>query len=336
MSSYSLRNSRLSPNRARQSTSTPTDIARALTAFSDLANENSAQELPLNAVPHHRPSAQLNRDEVVVAIQALALGQRAQWGCAGIVSDTGQAVARFRTTDRVAVSPASCDAPWRDSTTSELIVSERDCVAIAPAVSFAQAAVIASSYQTAWHLLVSAARLKPGEIILIVDLSHAVSSAALQLAVQLGAFVIAVSEDAKHRAAATAIGAQEALCQNADLATEVRRVTNKHGADVAVNGLGGESWSRTLACLARGGRMVTAGTSGEPRVQTDLRRIFWNHLQIVGASHGKVEDLEQVFRFFETARAQPVIDSVFPWDQEKAARQRFQSGAAFGSVVLSK
>lgn len=118
-----------------------------------------------------------------------------------------------------------------------------------------------------------------------------------------------------------------------NLPPAVRSFTAKHGADVAVNCLGGDTWSHSLACLARGGRLVTAGARDGALAPTDLRRIFWNHLQVLGTKHGNRSDFEQVLRWFQITGEQPVIDSVFPLHQEKAAQQRFQTGAAFGSVI---
>lgn len=147
---------------------------------------------------------------------------------------------------------------------------------------------------------------------------------------------MAASDDESHLTAAGALGAEQCInSTGGNLPQAVRSVTAKHGADVAVNCLGGESWSLSLACLARGGRLVTAGVRDGVLPKTDLRRIFWNHLQVLGSRQGNQSDFEQVLNWLQTTGTQPVIDSVFPLHQEKAAQRRFQSGAAFGSVILN-
>jgi len=266
-------------------------------------------------------------------MRAVALGQHAH-GRAGIVVETGAAVTHLKPGDRVALSPAA--ACINAIGEREWTTSAQNCWCFSADISWAQAAAVSSAHATAWRLLVSLARLQPGDIVLLTGLGDAVAVAALQIAMQMGTHVIAASDNANHLTAAQALGAAYAIdWSKADLPKEVRGVTAKHGADVAINFAGGDSWSQTLACLARGGRLATAGALNGAQPQTDLRRIFWNHLQIFGAAHGSHRDFEQVWRWLESTGVRPLIDRVVPFDQEKAAQQRFQSGAAFGSVVVS-
>src|SRR5207244_11137353 len=122
--------------------------------------------------------------------------------------------------------------------------------------------------------------------------------------------------------------------KRAGFAEEVRGVTGKRGVYGVVDGVGGESWMRSLACLARGGRLVTCGATAGANPRTDVRRIFWNHLKIFGSILGTREDFGQVLNFLEFTRTKPIIDRVFSLGEASAAQMRMVEGKQFGKSVL--
>jgi len=111
-------------------------------------------------------------------------------------------------------------------------------------------------------------------------------------------------------------------------------LTGKRGVDVVVDCVGGESWMKSLACLARGGRLVTCGATAGANPRTDVRRIFWNHLKIFGSILGTREDFGQVLNFLEFTRTKPIIDRVFSLGEAAAAQMRMEEGKQFGKIVL--
>jgi NADPH:quinone reductase-like Zn-dependent oxidoreductase len=104
--------------------------------------------------------------------------------------------------------------------------------------------------------------------------------------------------------------------------------------DVVVDCIGGETWIKSLAALAKGGRLATCGAAAGNRSQTDVRRIFWNHLKIFGSSLGSREEFQQVLNFFEATRTKPVIDRIFSLSEAAMAHQYLEERKPFGKVVL--
>jgi NADPH:quinone reductase-like Zn-dependent oxidoreductase len=184
-------------------------------------------------------------------------------------------------------------------------------------------------------MLMTHAELKPGEHVLIVGVGGGIGSAALQLAVGLGARVIAASASDEKLARAKELGAEQTVnYKNSDFAEEARRLTEKRGVDVVVDSAGGEGWVRSLAALARGGRLVTCGAMAGAHARTDVTRIFWNNLKIFGATLGSRQAMAKVIRFMEITRAKPVLDRIFPLKDAAAAQRRLEEGKQFGKIVL--
>ena len=68
--------------------------------------------------------------------------------------------------------------------------------------------------------------------------------------------------------------------------------------------------------------------------QTELRRIFWNHLKIFGSTLGSRKEFRQVLKFMEVSRIRPTIDRVFPLTEANAAQRRLEEGKQFGKIIL--
>jgi NADPH:quinone reductase-like Zn-dependent oxidoreductase len=184
-------------------------------------------------------------------------------------------------------------------------------------------------------MLVTHAELKPGEHVLILGIGGGVAIAALQVAARMGTHIIVTSSDDEKLVTAKKLGAEYGInYRNTDFSTEVRRVTHKRGVDVVVDCVGGDSWARSLASLAKGGRLVSCGAIAGPSPQTDIRRIFWNHLRVFGSTLGTRQEFKQMLNFMERSQTKPMIDQVFPLKEASGAHQRLEAGKQFGKIVL--
>ena len=223
-----------------------------------------------------------------------------------------------------------------DGTYAEVVrVPARNCFSIPEGLSFEEAAALPSVYVSVWRMLITNADLKPGERVLIRGIGGGVATAALQVAVHLGACVIVTSRSDDKLARAKALGAEHGINDSkSDFAKEARQLTDKRGVDMVVDCVGGEGWIRSLSCLAKGGRLVTCGATDTNNAQTDIQRIFWNDLNIFGSTLGNRQEFLQALNFVRTSRAKPVIDRIFPLRDAAAAQQRMESGNHFGKIVL--
>ena len=210
-----------------------------------------------------------------------------------------------------------------------------NCFPVPEGYGFDEAAAFPLVFVTVWRMLVTNARLAPGEKVLILGIGGGVALAALQIAKAMNAWV-AVTSGSDHKIeGARRLGADHGLnYRTHDFVRAMRDVTGKRGVDVVVDCVGGDSWAKSLAALAKGGRLVTCGATAGANPPTDIRRIFWNHLSVFGSTLGSREEFEQVLRFVEAAKVKPVIDESFPLAEARAAQAKLEAGRQFGKVVL--
>ena len=224
----------------------------------------------------------------------------------------------------------------RDGTMAEYIsVPARNAVPMPDGWSFEEAAALGVNHLTAWRMLMTQARLKPWETVLIFGIGGGVSLAGLQLAKAMGARVIVTSREQDKLDRALALGADAAICSTThDVAKEVMRLTGKRGVDVVFENVGAAVWDAALKSLVRGGRIVTCGATTGDQPGADLRRVFIRQLQIYGSTLGNLSELHDLVRFCALNDLRPVMDRVYPMDETHAALDRLASGQQFGKLAI--
>src|SRR3979411_524542 len=154
-------------------------------------------------------------------------------------------------------------------------------------LSFEEAAAFPLVFLTAWRMVVTKARVLPGESVLILGIGGGVALAALQIAKHVGArgFVAARSREKLDRA--KTLGADVLINhKTTDFSKEVWGITEKRGVDVVIENVGAATWAGSVRALARGGRLVTCGATSGPKPDEDIRRIFAKQITIYGATTG--------------------------------------------------
>jgi NADPH:quinone reductase-like Zn-dependent oxidoreductase len=224
----------------------------------------------------------------------------------------------------------------RDGTFAESVVlPARNAFALPAGLSFAQGAALGVNHLTAWRMVVTKARVQPGETVLIFGIGGGVSLAALQLVKALGATVIVTSRDAGKLQRALALGADHPIDGAAgDIAGSVLALTGGRGVDVVIENVGAAVWPQALKSLVRGGRIVTCGATTGDQPGADLRRLFIRQLTVFGSTLGTHAEFAALLAFVEQHRIVPVIDSSYPLDEVPAALSRLESGRQFGKVAI--
>jgi NADPH:quinone reductase-like Zn-dependent oxidoreductase len=92
--------------------------------------------------------------------------------------------------------------------------------------------------------------------------------------------------------------------------------------------------AKSLAVLARGGRLVTCGATAGGQPIDDLSAIYSKHLKIYGSTLGSREEFRQVLSFLQVSRIRPIIDRQFPLEDAAAAQQRMEESRQFGKIIL--
>jgi NADPH:quinone reductase-like Zn-dependent oxidoreductase len=188
---------------------------------------------------------------------------------------------------------------------------------------------------TAWRMLVSRARVMPGEHVLIWGIGGGVAQACLQIAKLLGAHVTVTSSSDAKLERAIALGADATINhRGVDVGKEMRARTGKRGVDVVVDSVGEATWGQSLGALGRRGRLVTCGGTSGPMVTPDVRRLFWNQWSILGSTMGNDAEFDTVVAHFNAGRLLPPIDGVYALDDARAAFERMASGEQFGKLVV--
>ena len=202
-------------------------------------------------------------------------------------------------------------------------------------LSFAEAAALPLDMQTAWHMLVARARLRPGETVLVQAGGSGVGSAAIQIAKLWSARVFATAGSPEKAKRAKELGADVAIeYRSTDFLAEVRTLTGKRGVDVVFEHVGGETFEKSLRALAKGGRLVTCGSTSGAEVNINLRLVFFKLLSILGSTMGSIAELQEIMTHVAAGRLRPVVDRVLPLSKIAEGHRILEAREAFGKIVL--
>jgi NADPH:quinone reductase-like Zn-dependent oxidoreductase len=275
---------------------------------------------------------------------------------AGVVDAVGDAVRGIAPGDRVMINPGISDRTCAFCLAGEqslcehfqllgehlpgtaaeyVVVPAANLRAVPTGVSWEHAAAFSLATLTAWRLVVTRARLQPGETMLIWGIGGGVAIAALQIAKRLGARAWVTSGSDAKLARARELGADETFNhRTGDVVREIRERTGKRGVHVVLDDVGEATWERSLRVLGRGGRVVTCGATSGPMVQTDVRKLFWHQWTIMGSTMGNDRELDAIVLALGEGALVPPVDSVFPFENARAAYERLATGEQFGKIVL--
>ena len=275
---------------------------------------------------------------------------------AGTVDEIGSGVHGFARGDRVMINPGisdrSCDfckageqslcehfrllGEHLPGTAAEYVVVPAANLRLVPAtVSWESAAAFTLATLTAWRMIVTRARVQPGETVLVWGIGGGVAVAALQIARRIGARVWAISSSDAKLARARELGAEETFNhRTTDIVSAIRERTGRRGVNVVIDDVGEATWERSLRVLGRGGRLVTCGATSGPMVQTDVRKLFWHQWTILGSTMGNDRELDAIVSALGEGALVPPVDAVFPLERAREAYERLAAAEQFGKVVL--
>ncbi|SFB70908.1 NADPH:quinone reductase [Halobiforma haloterrestris] len=320
------------------------------------------------------PDPEVGRDEVLVDVKAGALNHLDVWvrrglptlslemphvpgsDAAGVVVETGPDVTRFEEGDRVAVSAGvNCgDCEFcRDGDPTLCVnfhllgehvtgvhseyaaVPEDNLIPVPEGVDWITAGASSLVFQTAWRMLIDRAELEPGEKILVLGASGGVGHAALQIADYAGAEVYATGSTTEKLQYARDHGADHVVnYEEHNFAEWIRSETGGRGVDVVVDYIGAGTWRDSIKSLAKNGRLVTCGGTAGPNPETDLPRIFWNQLQIIGSTMGTPGQVDDVMELVWDGTFQPAVREVLPMSEVARAHEIIEGREGFGKVVV--
>ena len=215
------------------------------------------------------------------------------------------------------------------------VVPSDNLLEVPAGVSFVDAAAAGLVFTTAWRALVTRAQVQAGERVLITGASGGVGTAAIQVAERAGARVYAVTSGPDKVHLAQQLGAHVVYDRHkVDFSREVWRDTRKEGVHVVFDTVGEMVWQQCLMALAPCGRLVTSGATTGSRGVTEIRRVFWKQLSIMGSTMGTPAEFRRVMRLVFEGSLQPMIHQVMPLEDAGLAHRILEDGKVFGKVVL--
>lgn len=217
----------------------------------------------------------------------------------------------------------------------QVTVPVQNLIAIPDAIGFVEAAAFPLAFLTAWHMLITRARVRAGEDVLVLAAGSGVGQAAIQIAWRHGARVFATAGTDEKLAKARHLGAYEVVNHaTEDVAKRIREFTGGRGVDVVVEHVGAATWEGSLKCLVRGGRLVTCGATTGHDARIDLRVLFGRQLSLLGSYMGRKGELLRAVPFFFAGELKPVVDRTYPLADAADAHRRLEARESFGKVVL--
>ena len=215
------------------------------------------------------------------------------------------------------------------------VVPARNLIAKPDNLSHIETAALPVVSMTAWHMLITVARLQAGETVFIPGAGGGVASMGMQIAKLAGATVIASTSTAEKMRQARDLGADHVVnYRDADWVEQVVDFTGGRGVDVAQDLVGAATWANSLRTLARNGRLVVCGSHSGKRFDLHIPQIYHRQLSILGSNGGTYNELRHCLALANQGLLKPVIDRVLPLSQIREGHRILEERDHFGKVVI--
>jgi NADPH:quinone reductase-like Zn-dependent oxidoreductase len=276
----------------------------------------------------------------------------------GIIKEVGPDVSTVKVGDRVTINPGiSCgkcklcltgkqvfcksfsikgEHEW--GTFSEYFkIPEINLIKIPKSFPMDKAAAAPLTFLTAFRMLKTLGKVKPGDFVFIHGAGGGVSSAAVQIAKFYRANVITTTSTTDKIQKAKSIGADYIINYKEvkDYTKYVyKELTKKHGIDIAIDNVGSATFNTSLRLLRNGGRLITCGATSGARSEINITNIFWKHLKIIGSSMGNQAEFRTVMKLVFEGKLIPFIDKIFPLQKAMEAEKYLSEAKQFGKILL--
>jgi tumor protein p53-inducible protein 3 len=260
--------------------------------------------------------------------------------CSGEIVAVGDGASSLRPGDRVmALLPGGGYA-------EKVVVPEKMAIPMPTGMTFEEAAAIPEAFLTAREALFTLGRTRADDVVLIHAAAGGVGSAAVQLARQAGARVIATAGSAEKLAKASELGAHVVVnYRTEDFVEAAKTASSGRGVDVILDFIGASYWPKHASCLAVGGRCIIIGVLGGTSADVNLVQVLQRRLQILGLVMRSRDVSEKIaitqafvresLPLFASGALHPVVDSVFPLAEARKAHERMETNENLGKIVLS-
>jgi zinc-binding alcohol dehydrogenase/oxidoreductase len=270
---------------------------------------------------------------------------------AGIVDAVGEGTAGFEPGDEIIIDPSfSCgqcvycrndDIVYCESFqilgehrpgtfTERIVIPTINAIRKPSAMPWEVAGSFGLVSATALRML-ERARLRRGETVLVVGVGGGVSTAALHLAVAMGAQVYVTSRSPQKIAWAVEEGAVEGFDSAGEFGAEMAK---QGGADIVIESVGPATMRQSMRAAKRGGRIAICGSTSGPKMELTIPHLFFRQLEMIGSSMGTHGQFARATEWIGSGRAKASVGKVFEFEELPQALAFLDSGEQTGKVVL--
>lgn len=258
---------------------------------------------------------------------------------AGVVEAIGEGVSDFSAGDRVM-------GYIRWGAARELVIAtEDDLVRLPDGISFEDAAGLTVTYGTTLHAFRDRAKLTSGETVAVLGASGGVGQAAVEIALLMGAEVIACASSEEKLAFARRLGAQKTIdYSKLPLKETLKAITNGEGVDVVYDPVGGDLSEQALRATAWEGRYLVVGfAAGEiPKIPLnivmlkgcDVQGVFWGEA-VIRDPEGHRENMMQLLDWVADGTLKPHVHAVYPLEEIATALTEIAERKVQGKVIVT-
>jgi len=272
---------------------------------------------------------------------------------AGVVDLAGPGVLNPRPGERVVV-------PTNFGGYSDTIIADAAALFRIPeGKSFEAAAALAVNYMTAYLALVDQGHLQQGQKVLVHSVGGGVGLAAVQICNIFGAEIFGTASSSKHEFLRKQ-GVKHCIdYRTQNFEKEVMRITAGDGVNIALDPVGGDSFSRSYWCLTKTGKLIiygfSAASTGERRKVLNtawqwLRTpsfspfdLMLNNKGVIGLHLGRMTEKKEIYAaamtqlaaWWEQGKIEPIVGATFPLEFAGKAHEFIQSRQNIGKVVLT-
>lgn len=220
------------------------------------------------------------------------------------------------------------------------------CLPVPKGFDMIHAAALPETFFTVWTNVFERGGLQAGETFLIHGGSSGIGTTAIQLAHQFGAKVITTVGSDEKAASCKQLGADLAInYRKADFVAEVLAATEKKGADLILDMVGGDYINRNLSCLAVDGRLVMIAFLQGAKAEVNFSQMMVKRQTITGSTLRPRSIAQKasiaaalkakVWPLLDAGKVKPVLYKTFPLKDAVEAHRLMESSAHTGKIVLT-